>query len=88
MRMKNNELVKQWINNCLYNGSNHNGSFRIEEGRAYTYNVLLGYFKDGMLFLNIKKYSPTSSRHRNLIKTHAEARGIQIMECMGFGGRQ
>lgn len=84
MRLKNNELARKWVNGLVYNAKNHNGSFRIEEGRAYTYNVLLAYFKDGMLFLNIKRYSSTSSRHRNLIKAHAEAKGIKIMECMGL----
>lgn len=80
MRVRNKELAKQWISNMITSGANHSGSFRIEEGRAYTYNVLLAYFEDGKLYLNKKRYSNTSSRHRNLIKDYALARGIEVME--------
>lgn len=80
MRLKNNELAKKWVNNFVVHGTNHTGSFRIEENRAYTYNVLLAYFEDGKLHLNTKQYSNTSSRHRNLIRNYAEAKGIDIIE--------
>ena len=80
MKLKNKDLVNRWINNRENKGSNHNGSLRIEEGRLYTYNVLLAHFQNGNLILNTKQYSNTSSRHRNLIKQYAQAKGINIIE--------
>ena len=80
MRIKNEELAKKWIYNNLKNGSNHSGSFRIKDNKVYTYNVLLAHFEKENLILNIKRYSNTSSRHRNLIKYYAELKGINIIE--------
>ena len=80
MKMTNKELINRWINNLEHNGSNHTGSLRIEEGRLYTYKVLLAHFENGSLVLNTKRYSNTSSRHRNLTRQYAEAKGINIVE--------
>ena len=80
MRYKNEELIKSWILNFNNNGTNHNGSLRLEEGRLYTYNVLLAYFSNGNLFLNKNRYSNTSSRHRNLVKKYAEYKSINVIE--------
>lgn len=80
MKMTNKELINRWINNLEHNGSNHTGSLRIEEGRLYTYKVLLAHFENGSLVLNTKRYSNTSSRHRNLTRQYAEAKGISIVE--------
>lgn len=80
MRLKNKDLAKQWIYNSIAHATNHTGSFRVEENRVYTYNVLLAYFEDGNLHLNTKQYSNTSSRHRNLVRNYAEARGLSIIE--------
>lgn len=46
----------------------------------YNYNTQIAYIKEGVLYLNTRKYSSTTSRIQSLIKRLATDRNIQIIE--------
>ena len=81
----NFDLVNNFVE-CNINGisnlKRHNGSMHFVNGTLYSYYTAIGQYnkKDGTFVVNMTKYSPTTSKHRNCLITALEARKIRYTE--------
>lgn len=66
--MKNIEVLDAFINKTSgMHLSNYTGNLQISSNCLYTYNTILAQWKDHNLFINVTKYSTTSSRNKNAL---------------------
>lgn len=61
--MRNIEVVKEFIRGNRASGSNLTST----GDKLFSYNTCITQFIDGTLYINITRYSATTSRHKNYI---------------------
>ena len=67
--MKNSQIVEDFFYG--YNGKhkkNKSGSVRIEGNKLFSYNTCIAECVDGICYINLTRYSNTTSRIQSLIK--------------------
>lgn len=78
MKYKNKDLINNWLNKIINNGSNYNNSLSIRENRLYNNNLLLGYFSNNYLYLSTNN-NLINLKYKKLVNNLATNKGIQIM---------
>lgn len=74
MRMRNRDLIFEFLTGGRFGtGSN----LCIRGNKLINYQTPIAIWHGGVLYLNVKKYSPTTTRNQNLIKNWAEVLGVR-----------
>ena len=73
--MKNKEVISNFINKC--EAINHHGSLRSTGDRLFSYNTCIAQWVDDTIWVNVSKYSTTTSGHRNSLISKC---GIFLLE--------
>lgn len=73
--MKNKEVIGNFINKC--EAINHHGSLRSTGDRLFSYNTCIAQWVDGTIWINVSRYSNTTSRHQNRLISKC---GIFLLE--------
>ena len=81
----NNDLVNNFVDcnlNGISNAKRCNGSMHFVNGTLYSYYTAIGQYnkKDGTFIVNMTKYSPTTSKQRNLLIKSLKERKIRYTE--------
>lgn len=61
--MKNKEVIRNFLNKC--EAINHHGSLRSAGDRLFSYNTCIAQWVDDIIWVNVSRYSTTTSGHRN-----------------------
>ena len=95
--MKNSDVIKRFINkeigatptreinkNGWYSCYSWIGNTLTSTGdKLINYNTVIAYWKKDKLYINIKKYSNTTSKIQTEIKRQATNNNIKYMEVLG-----
>lgn len=73
--MKNIDVVNKFLRCECASGSNLNSS----GDRLFSYNTCIAQWLDDILYLNMTQYSPTSSKHRNMIVNKYQGCIVRIL---------
>ena len=81
----NNDLVNNFVDcnlNGISNVKRYNGSMHFVNSTLYSYDTAIGQYnkKDGTFIVNMTKYSPTTSKQRNLLIKTLQKRKIRYTE--------
>ena len=71
-------VVSQYTNNA-YKGQ----TLSTDGKQLINYQTQIAYHKDGKLYLNVRKYSSTTSHIQSKLRRLAEERSFQIVEYKG-----
>lgn len=74
--MKNEQVMKDFI--CRRNSRTLN--LRTNGNELVNYDTVIAYFKDGICFVNTRKYSNTTTKIQNQLKRMLSSNHIQIAE--------
>lgn len=66
--MTKNDLIRKFVNGEK-NGKGSN--LKIEGNILINYNTIIAFRKDNLIYLNSQKYSQTTTRNQNLIRSYA-----------------
>lgn len=81
----NFDLVNNFVNcnlNSVSNAEMYNGTMHFVNSTLYSYNTAIGQYnkKDGSFIVNMTKYSPTTTKQRNLLIKALKERKITYTE--------
>ena len=79
-REKAQTSLRTILNGCYeYQGR----TLQTNGDKLINYNTIIAFFENGALYLNVKKYSVTTSKIQNTIKRLATEKNIEIIEYIG-----
>lgn len=76
--LNKNDLIKTFL---LTNEEGRGSNLYISGETLVNYDTCIAYKKDGILYLNVKKYSSTTTRNQNLLRRMASEFNIRVCEC-------
>lgn len=76
--MSNNEVIDNFLGHKHYYLKNSTGSLHTYFNRLYSYNTCIAQFEKDTLFVNVTKYSVTSSMHVNKVLNKARSLNIPV----------
>lgn len=80
----NNEKAHTPTRNITSGYHTYKGQTLSTDGKKLiNYNTTIAYHKDGKLYLNVSKYSSTTSHIQSKLRRLAEERSFQIVEYKG-----
>ena len=82
--MRNNEVIDNFLNQKNPYLKNSTGSLHTCFNRLYSYNICIAQFEKDTLFVNVTKYSVTSSIHVNKVLNKARSLNIPIFTVIGI----
>ena len=82
--MRNNEVIDNFLSQKKSYLKNSTGSLRASFDKLYSYNTCIAQFKKDTLFVNMTKYSVTSSTHVNKVLNKAKSLNIPIFTVTGI----
>lgn len=80
--MKNIDVIIKFLNRTK--ASSSNGNLRSTGDKLFSYNTCIAQWVDDLLYINMTQYSPTTSKHRNMIfsiypvKTYTQVVNVPI----------
>jgi len=85
--MRTADLIDKFIIGGLEKGDASNGRLYIEDNKIMNYNTCLAEIVHGNWYVNITKYSPTTSKHQNRIVRGLKERGHNpiLLDLMPIG---
>lgn len=66
---RNKEVIRRFVSRC----SAESGHLVSTGNLLISYSTVIGQFVNNILYINVTKYSQTTSRHQNMLKANAEA---------------
>lgn len=79
--ISNKSLINAFIRGSWYT-NDRNGSMEVRYNHLYSYNTCIAERAlDGVIYVNTTKYSPTTSKQQNLLKTLLRNYGVAYREA-------
>ena len=76
--LNKNDLIRTYL---LTKEENKGSNLYISGNALINYSTCIAYKKDGLLYLNVEKYSVTTTKNQNLLRRIAGENNIRICEC-------
>ena len=67
MLMKNKDIIRRFLNKGG-DASNYSKNLHIIGNKLINYSTIIAMWDNGKLLISNRKYSPTTSKHQNMIK--------------------
>lgn len=68
--MKNSQIVEDFFNGYKSEYKNKSRSVRIEKNKLFSYDTCIAQYVNGICYMNLTKYSSTTSKIQYLIKQY------------------
>ena len=75
MRGTNSKVVQAFFNHIPL--SSHNSNLKTTKTTLINYSTIIAYYKDNTYYINISKYSTTTSKIQTLIKRYLQDHNIE-----------
>ena len=75
MRGTNSEVVRAFFNHTPL--SSHDGNLKTTPNTLINYSTIIAYYENNTYYININKYSRTTSKIQTLIKRYLQGHNIE-----------
>ena len=75
MRGTNSEVIQAFFNHTPL--SSHNGNLKTTKTTLINYSTIIAYYENNTYYINISKYSRTTSKIQTLIKRYLQGHNIE-----------